>query len=206
MKPNLFWFDATITWVHITFYRLEKTSFFIEILTNECSRLTQFFRIRHFVQSPSRNTRAKGRTLTGRRTMSGVITNFFWTPDIYTPDKICVQRKNKWRRPFFQRRTMSGVSDNLFWTPDIITPDKIQHLADMVKSLLSLALISYQHFPEFIATSLAAMFEGRLYGSKLDFCCREGVMGRNINAARQAGRNAPYRMGVRQKINMCSTG
>ena len=57
MKPNLFWFDATITWVHITFYRLEKTLFFIEILTNECSRLTQFFRIRHLVQIPSRNGR-----------------------------------------------------------------------------------------------------------------------------------------------------
>ena len=75
--------------------------------------------------------------------------------------------------------------------PDIITLDKIQHLADSSQiPLLSLALISYQHFPEFIATSSVAMFEGPLYGSKLDFCCREGVMGRNVNAARQAGRNA----------------
>jgi hypothetical protein len=78
---------------------------------------------------------------------------------------------------FFERRTL------LRWTKSSIWPI-------VVKSLLSLALISYQHFPEFIATSLAAMFEGRLYGSKLDFCCREGVMGRNVNAARQAGRNA----------------
>ena len=135
--------------------------------------------------------------------MSGVITNFFWTPDIYTPDKIRVRRKNKCSSPFFQRRTMSGVSDDLFWTPDIITLDKIQHLADssQIPSLPS----SYQ-LPTF------SWIHRYIFGRHVWRSPRREqtrlLLPRGRNGPQfkrcKASRVERYRMSVRQKINMCS--